>query len=142
MKRLYLDSNVFISLVNRELDSNLRPLFIEAEQFIEKAKELNCTIVLSDHTLEEIQKISFNSKNDVIELFEKKQIKIEFINKEKQDIEKVKFFCRRGVHRSDAWHIALAIKAKCDCIVTFNKKDFEITQDLILAEEPLLLFLK
>jgi hypothetical protein len=32
-KKLYLDSNVFISLINKELDSSVRGLFVEAENF-------------------------------------------------------------------------------------------------------------
>ena len=37
--RIYLDSNVFISLINKEMGFSLRGLFIEAENFFIKVAE-------------------------------------------------------------------------------------------------------
>ena len=48
MRRVYLDSNVFISLIDREIGRDSRGLFVEAEQFLERVKESGDVLVLSD----------------------------------------------------------------------------------------------
>jgi len=40
------------------------------------------------------------------------------------------------MHRTDALHAALAINSKCEILLTFNKKDFKIVQNLIAVKEP------
>ena len=137
MKRLYLDSNVFISLAKREMDFNFRGLFIEAEQFFEKAKENKDILILSSHTIKEIRAKILWTNEEIIALLQKGNL-VELIKIQETDYEKALFISKKGIHFEDAMHVALAIKAKCDCIITFNKKDFEVTQDLIPAEEPLL----
>lgn len=53
--------------------------------------------------------------------------------KEKVPLEEFK---KRGLHFSDSLHAATALKFECDCIVTFNMKDFEKIDDLIEVFEP------
>ena len=45
-------------------------------------------------------------------------------------------YVAKGVHYSDALHMATANVFKCDCIVTFNIKNFEKVKDEIKSVEP------
>lgn len=56
--KIYLDTNVFISLINEELDKNLRPLYLEAEEFFSYVSTKKIIIVLSALFFEEVHKIS------------------------------------------------------------------------------------
>ena len=135
MQRIYLDSNVFIALIDREMDRQLRGLFVEAELFLEKVKKHNDILILSDWFFREVQKICYFSKEEVLEYFEKIGIKTEAVE-QKQNLS-LEEFRKRGMHSQDALHAAIAVEQKCDCIVTFNAKDFEKIKDKIRVFEPL-----
>ena len=131
--RVYLDSNVFISAFKQERGRGVRPLFLEAEEFFERAKTKNATLVLSELFFEEVERHCFISKEETIARLKKTGLKIElaFI----QGNIGLKFFLKK-THWSDAVHAAVAVKCKCDAIVTFNIKDFEKIADLVRAIEP------
>ncbi|HLD59105.1 MAG TPA: PIN domain-containing protein [archaeon] len=121
--RTYLDSNVFISWINQEIDSNLRPLFAEAERFFEKAKEQGSTLVLSGLFFQEIEKKTYQNREAALAYFNERGLKTEIVESPKNL--PLKYFLDRGMHFLDAFHAAIAIEKNCDCIVTFNIKDFE-----------------
>jgi predicted nucleic acid-binding protein len=131
--RIYLDSNVFISFFNEEIGRHLRPLFVEAEEFFKKAKDKNQVIVLSELFFEEVEKLCFLDKNGVLEFLSKTGVKIE-LAQASGNISFSEF--RNKLHYSDALHAAIAVKSKCDCIVTFNAKDFEGVKSIIAVFEP------
>ena len=133
MRRVYLDSNVFISLIDREVGKGSRCLFVEAEQFLERVRESGSVLVLSDLFFKEIEDVKSIAKGFVLNYFEREQIKVLEVNKAGQS---VKDFVAKGIHFTDALHVGLAIKAKCDCIVTFNVKDFEGARGMIEIFEP------
>ncbi|MCR4336022.1 MAG: PIN domain-containing protein [archaeon] len=135
MKRVYLDSNVFISLDNNEIGRKLRGLFIEAESFFEQVKKKNSVLVLSKLFFSEVQKKCHSNKEEVLHHFKNSGIKTEVI--EKIEELNLKQFENKGIHYPDSVHAAIAIKYNCDCIVTFNIKDFENIKDLIEVLEPL-----
>jgi predicted nucleic acid-binding protein len=112
--KLYVDSNVFISLIREEVSTN-RTLFDEALSFFEKVQERKDTIVISTLNLIEIKTKSYNTKEDLIEDLSKRKINFKFIENN-QNIES-KRFEGLGIHKPDSIHVALAIKEKCDCIM-------------------------
>ena len=77
MKRVYLDSNVFISFINQEIGSDLRPLFIEAEEFFKTAERKNCTIVLSQLFFDEVKNHCFLDDEKIIERLKELGLKTE-----------------------------------------------------------------
>lgn len=135
MKRIYLDTNVFISAIKEEIGAKTRGLYIEAEKFFSKVRKENHSIVLSEWFFQEAKKFSHLNKEEIMQFFGKKEIKLE-ITKDAtiESIEKAK---KDGIHFLDAIHAATAIEQKCDCIVTFNVKDFEKAKDKINVFEPL-----
>ncbi|MBU2099816.1 type II toxin-antitoxin system VapC family toxin [Candidatus Micrarchaeota archaeon] len=134
MKRVYLDSNVFISFANQEIGSNLRPLFIEAEQFFTLVKKKECILILSYLFFDEVKRKCFSDKEQVLGHFKEIEIKTEVIEPEKEIF--IGNFVSKGLHYTDAVHAAIALKEKCDCIITFNIKDFEKVSDKIKVFQP------
>jgi predicted nucleic acid-binding protein len=129
MKRVYLDSNVLISALRGELGKGLRGLFVEAESFFERVMEKDHTLVLSKLFFKEVGEILFIEKEEVLAYLQSLKIKTETLESTKKlDYRK---YLRRGMHFPDCVHAALAINAKCDCIVTFNVKDFTKVKDEI-----------
>lgn len=132
--RIYLDSNVFISLIGEEIDRQCRALFKEAEAFFQTAVEQGFIIVISELFLYEVEKrLGMNGEN-VIDKICKLGVKKELLITDSKEISKGKI---KGMHYPDDIHALLAIKAKCDCIVTFNTKDFEPVLGKIHVFEPL-----
>jgi predicted nucleic acid-binding protein len=133
MKRVYLDSNVFISAHKEEMGRNVRGLFIEAESFFNRIHK-NCILVLSEFFFAEVKKHSYLSRKEVLEYFNNSRIKTEIAGQKEKLL--VKKYLKKGIHFSDALHAAAAIENKCDCIVTFNTKDFEKIKNEIIVLEP------
>lgn len=133
--RIYLDSNVFISLMNREIGRGFRGLFTEAEFFFRKLDE-KYTIVLSELFFAEVEKKIYLNKKEILAQFTNLGVIVEILPNPEKTI-RTSDFIKRGLHHLDAVHAALAITGKCDCIVTFNKKDFDKINDLIPVFQPL-----
>ena len=134
MRRVYLDSNVFISLVDREIGRDSRGLFVEAEQFLEGVKEAGDVLILSNWFFKEIYSYNFMKKEMVIDYFKGLQVLTETIPEENELLLDIRSL--HELHSADALHAAIALKEKCDCIVTFNIKDFEKIKGKIAVFEP------
>src|SRR3989344_5944021 len=133
--RIYLDSNVFISLMNLEIGRGIRGLFVEAEAFFRKAKDERHTLLLSSLFFREVENKIFLNKNEVIDYIVKLGVLMEIISIQEKTV-RTNEFTSKGLHHLDAVHVALARAVKCDCIVTFNKRDFDKINDLIPIFEP------
>ena len=131
--RLYVDSNVFISLFKEEIGKNLRSLYAEALSFFENAGKSKHILILSNLTIKEITKVCFIDEPNIIEELKKYSIKVVIveINKEKE-----KSYYYKGVHYPDSLHASTAKKELCDGIVTFNTKDFQIIKEEIQIFQP------
>ena len=70
------------------------------------------------------------------EFFEGLGVKTEVIITKEEDYRKTQELCRIGMHEADASHAAFAINAKCDVLLTFNKRHFEKVKSLIAVTEP------
>lgn len=134
MRRVYLDSNVFISLIDREIGKGVRGLFVEAEQFLERVKESGDVLVLSDLFFREVQRKTGMKQESVIAYLENEQVEVETVQQKEPN--RVRKLLGKGIHFSDALHVDIALRENCDCIVTFNVKDFENVRELIGLFEP------
>jgi len=139
MQKAYIDSNVFISMIMEEIGKGPRLLFKEAEEFFLNSKG-RFVLVFSDFALSEIFNHAKCSKSDIISFFAERKISAEFFESSKEDGIKALEIKKLGIHWSDAFHAAIALRAKCDFIVSFNVKDFAPAGKLIRTFQPLELF--
>ena len=133
-KRIYLDSNVFITIADAEIGRNVRGLFVEAAQFVDEVTRRKDIIVLSSWFFEEVMHRAHLGREEVLDYFNKNSLNFEVVD-DKADFD-FRHFRKIGLHFNDAVHVTIAIASKCDCIVTFNIKDFEKAKDLIDIFEP------
>ena len=84
--------------------------------------------------------VSGESKESIMDYFKDSIINIELVELSEEIGRKE--LNRLGSHHADAKHVAIAIRNKCDCIVTFNVKDFEKAKSRIKVFEPLSLLLE
>jgi hypothetical protein len=84
--RIYLDSNVFISLIDREVGKGSRGLFVEAEQFLERVKETGGVLVLSSWFFKEVHSFNFMEKEVVLGYFRGQGAKTETLPEEKKSL--------------------------------------------------------
>jgi len=131
--RLYIDSNVFISIIREEVSTG-RSLFAEAKSFFEKVAIQEDTVIISWLCIKEVQKITKISENDLLDLIKSKNLKVEFAEKTK--FIQTSTYEEMGIHFPDSLNVAIAIQEKCDCIITFNAKDFEPITGKIMVLEP------
>jgi len=132
--RVYLDSNVFISLFEGEIGKGVRGLFVEAEQFLERVTAGGYVLVLSELFFKEVGKRGHLSQQEVMEYLKAHNVVFEFV--EETEKPPMEIFLKKGLHSSDALHAAVAVRHECDCIVTFNVKDFARAKDLISVFAP------
>jgi len=79
-KKIYLDSNVFISWFNEEIGFGVRPLFVDARDFFELLGKSSYLLVLSELFFDEVLKVAFCSKEDVVGLFSKLGVPVEIVS--------------------------------------------------------------
>lgn len=132
--RIYLDSNVFIAFFKKELGWNYKGLFVEAEYFFEKVVEKNYILCLSNYFFFEINKIIFADKKFVLNTLSELNINIELIYYQNAST-KIDFESLR-IHKTDELHLKTALENRCDCLVTFNTKDFLPAKKLIKVLKP------
>jgi predicted nucleic acid-binding protein len=130
---IYLDTNVFISLFQEEIGFKFRGLNIEARDFFERAAKRGDTICISSLFLDEVKKITFMDKKSIFEELEKKELLFKLVKDPNYD--EILFFKRLGIHSPDCIHASIAHK-NCECIVTFNTKDFVPAKKFISVFSP------
>lgn len=132
--KIYLDSNVLISLIREEIGKKFRLLYSEAELFFRLVSSNQNTLVLSRLFFKEINTVLNLDKDAVLDFLSTFSLIIEeYAPKEISD---PAFFEKLGIHYPDSLHLVLAIESKCDCLVTFNKKDFVNAEKFIPVREP------
>lgn len=135
-KRLYLDSNVFISFVREEIDSAFNLRFLDSENFFAVCKNKKHVLLISNWFLSEVGKIACLDKKAISEEFERHGVNAIFIQ-EKIDFSSVSRIAKQtGLHYADALHVSIALENKADFIVTWNIRDFEKASALIKAVSP------
>ncbi|PJA18538.1 MAG: hypothetical protein COX63_02170 [Candidatus Diapherotrites archaeon CG_4_10_14_0_2_um_filter_31_5] len=81
IKRIYLDSNVLISLLREEIDSSFNIRYLESANFFDFCKRNKHILLLSDWFFMEVKKIIFLSKKDVLEEFNRLKVNFSVIEK-------------------------------------------------------------
>ena len=132
--RIYLDSNVIISLLKEELGRRFRLLYLESESFLRQANKSKFTLVLSNLFFEEVTNILKVDKKSIMDYLSGFSLSIEEFYPKNNP--RIKLFHDLGINYPDSLHLALALESNCDCIVTFNKKDFDLAGHIIAIREP------
>ena len=105
--RLYVDTNVFVDYLTTRLPCD----------FFFRAFVKRWILVISSATLAELRRLGFYSQ--AITLLSYYEVEVIIAD----DTDK-RLATSYKTHLADAIHIVLAQKAKCDAIITRNKRDF------------------
>lgn len=137
-RRVYLDSNVFISLVREEINGAFNLRFRDSEAFFSLCKKEKIIVVLSDLFFKETERVVGLKREHVLEFLEKYKLEFVFIETSKDIKHKAKEIRNQNaLHTTDALHTALALAAESRAVISWNKKDFEKVKSLIECETPL-----
>ncbi|MBN2127687.1 MAG: PIN domain-containing protein [Candidatus Diapherotrites archaeon] len=134
--RLYLDSNVFISLIKCEIGKGFKAMESKVIDFFESCARNKHEIVLSELFFEEVRANAFYSKEETVSFFEERKINTEIISFKGEHFEEIKKWDSIGIHKRDRMHFFLAIKTGCNAIVTWNLKDFIPAEKFIKIMAP------
>ncbi|PIU21657.1 MAG: hypothetical protein COT15_01285 [Candidatus Diapherotrites archaeon CG08_land_8_20_14_0_20_34_12] len=134
--RIYLDSNVFISLVRDEIDMAFNLRGKDSEIFFALCAEKKCSIILSQAFSDEIKKVVCIERSDVTEMLKQLSVNYEEISIKAENERVSEIIFNKNIHYSDAVHTALAIKSNCNLIISWNKKDFVKVAGLIECQTP------
>ena len=117
---IYCDTNFYLDYFYDRRDK-FRPLGEFAFQVIQRALSCEFKFIISDWLIVELEKNHAKQKmNDLlIELRKKDKIIETQITREDERLAR-----SLPTHFEDALHAAIAIRAKAECIVTTNIKDF------------------
>ena len=121
------------------MGKDFRSLEGEAQELFARCTELQ-SLVISHVMVLEVKKVTGLTLADIKETLESFACSVEYIDA-LPETQLVEAFIKKGIHRSDAMHAALAVKSKCTTFVTFNIKDFRPLQALMRVCEPHELFL-
>ena len=135
MKKVYLDSNVLISLIQDEFGKGDEFMSYRTKNFLDKT--LNCfyTIVISSLVLTEIKRITGLQESKVMVWFYGFEDKVEIVQISLDEMDKAEIEGKkRGVGRADAAHFMLAKRENCSCIVTWNKKHFSVFEGIRICD--------
>ncbi len=135
-RRVYLDANVFIAFVKADMGKPFKLMYQDVDDFLRACQRQLLVIVLSELVFHEIARHGYYSREEVIEFFQAKAIRIELISAEVCPSSLATEYRKKGVPAADALHAALAVVAGCDALVTFNKKDFWPVSAQIQVLEP------
>jgi len=135
MKRIYLDTNVLISFLRSEIGKGFRLLHQEAEDFF-KCAPTKCILVLSDFLFKEVKEKIPVAPEDIVNTLLELGLKIDVLESVEDDLRFAASLAVPPLHIEDAFHVAIAIRAGCDAIVTFNKKDFLPVGKRLAVFEP------
>lgn len=135
--RAFVDSNVFISKIQDEFGGGWEFMSERAGEFFNRAMSCLHTIVLSREVLKEITDKTFLTSEEIKQEYVGLWNKIEFVEPSLEDLDnadKINKKYRNG--RMDSLFLVTAEKEGCDCIVTWNKKDFEVVSPKIMILRP------
>ena len=134
--KLYLDSNVLISLINQEFGKAFEYMEQAVREFLVVCGEKRHILVLSELFFKEVGDVAGLSKEDVLEYFggiSSVQC-VGFGQREQKEAAKLSH--TTGIHFPDSLHATIAIQNKCNYIVTWNLKDFDCVEDIINSATP------
>ncbi len=133
--KLYLDADVWLNFWQDEMLGFI-PASHYAEELLEKALKEKWVLVISGAIKKEIykKKVASQDLESKLSNFKKAGL-LEEIEAEEKDIELAdNIYRERKLHRSDALHAALAIKAKA--ILVTRTAHFDLVRDLVEIRKP------
>ena len=135
--KIYLDSCVFISLIRSEIGKHFRMLFQDSELLFAICKQEGIELILSELFFAEVEKVIGLEQKAVLEFMQEYGVIFTTVPKDKADKIKAKEIQRKtGLHLADSLHVALAVKAQADLIVSWNIKDFEKAGRIARCKTP------
>ena len=135
--RIYLDSNVFISLVGDEIGRDFTLLSENSRMFVDVCSRMGFVLVLSSWFIKEVERVISLTKEDMVETMQNKGVVFEFVEPMENVSKEAKRIERNyNLHYNDAIHVAIAKEYGCDLIVSWNKKDFEKVEGIIKCKTP------
>lgn len=136
----YLDSSVFIGWIKGEIIDNIDRKDI-TEHILKLAENKEFKICASALTLAEVHKkrgsiqLSDAEDESILEFFEREFIDI--VDVDRTIGEQANRFCRRYPLRpNDAIHLACALRAKCDVLLTWDGPFASVQHPDIVIENP------
>ena len=136
MSRLYIDTNLFINVINDEVSMHSNTNMAEpASRLFFEALSCKHTLLISTWTLQELsRKIPAGMGTISLELLKKKTTICRYSPDEELEAKK-----RYPEHYQDALHIIIAERENAECIVTRNIDDFLKIGTKIPVKKPELL---
>lgn len=135
--KIYLDSDVLISLFRTEINGAFNLRFQDTQAFLTLCAERGIKIVLSDELFREVKQVTGLDKEDALKLMDESGVVVETIHGAKTTDKTVRAVKERtGIHTSDALHVSCALESGCSVIVSWNKRDFEKTRSFIACADP------
>ena len=124
MVKVYVDSNVFISIVKGDFGRNLEFMELRSDDFLNRSLECEYDLVISNWVLKEFYAKTGLSETGFQELIVKNPAKVKIINVFQEDLKNAKLLINQVNGFSDCVHVTIALKNECDFICTWNVKDF------------------
>ena len=119
MKKIYVDTNIFLDALLDRNSKRGRDLGTPAMSVFSQAKAGRFKIIVSDWTLEELKKnIEVDEAKDLLSNMKDQVIQCSYTKKQKQEAKKA------SNHWQDYLHGLIAEEQDADSIVTRNVKDF------------------
>ncbi len=136
MSRLYIDTNLFINVINDEVSMHSNKNMAEpASRLFLDSISCKHTLLISTWTLTELFRIISPERCKMaLELLKKKIILCKFSSEEENEAKK-----RCPNHYQDALHIIIAERENADFIITRNIDDFLKIRTRITVKKPELL---
>lgn len=124
--RVYVDSNVLISLIQDEFGKGNEFMSYRTRGFLDKALSCIYTLVISDWCLEEIQTTTKLSPHSIQTWLDSLDEKVEIAVCGEEDRKSARELLQKKIaqHWSDALHAAVCKRSDCETLVTWNTKDF------------------
>ncbi|MFQ5975162.1 MAG: type II toxin-antitoxin system VapC family toxin [Candidatus Hydrothermarchaeales archaeon] len=133
--KLYLDADVWLNFWLDEM-LGFTPASHYLEELLETAFRKKWTILISGATKMEIRKkgVAIEDVEEKLAEFKKAGL-LEEIEAGKEDIEQAeRIYGERKLHRSDALHAALCIRA--ETVLVTRTKHFDLVKDLVDIKKP------
>ena len=139
----YIDSSVFIGWIHEEIIDGVDRRRI-ADHIITRAEKGEFQVFISALTLAEVHKkrgyerLTEDEDEEILEFFENDFIEV--IDVDRELGEQANRFCRAyGLSPADAIHLACALRAGCDVILSWDEELVAVKHPNIRCERPQML---
>jgi predicted nucleic acid-binding protein len=126
VKRVYVDSNVLISLIQDEFGKGNEFMSLRVKQFLDKTLSCAYLLVISDWCIEEVKRITKLSSDSIRGWIDSLENKVELVISGSNDFQSAKNLLQKkaALHWSDALHTAISLNMNCEVLATWNIRDF------------------